>query len=123
MNHPPPSKRQQNALRVKAMEGEGPFSNHCRSFDNQVKELSQQLLTVKDRLGDLHRDVALLRRAQTPPLLSRFHHVTGDCKMLEEQLERHQVELERMKNVFDTLWEEQICRIHVEQEIFHAQVC
>lgn len=28
--HPPPSKRQQTALRTKAMEGEGPFSNHCR---------------------------------------------------------------------------------------------
>lgn len=27
-----------------------------------------------------------------------------------------------MKNVFDTLWEEQLCRIHVEQEIFQSQV-
>ena len=27
-----------------------------------------------------------------------------------------------MKNVFDTLWEEQLCRIHVEQDIFQSQV-
>jgi hypothetical protein len=32
------------------------------------------------------------------------------------------VELERLKNVFDTLWEEQLCRIHVEQDIFQSQV-
>ncbi|KAK6629234.1 hypothetical protein RUM43_003051 [Polyplax serrata] len=116
-----PSKRQQNALRTKAMEGEGPFSNHCRSFDSQIKELSQQLSLVKEHLNDLHRDVSLLRRAQTPPLSSRYNRITADCSILEEQLERHQVELERMKNVFDTLWQEQLCRIHVEQDIFQSQ--
>jgi len=35
--HPPPSRRQHSALRAKALEGEGPFSNHCRSFDTQIK--------------------------------------------------------------------------------------
>jgi len=86
------------------------------------QELSQQLSGVKERLGELHRDVTLLRRAHTPPLAARFEHVTRECAVLEEQLERHQVELERLKNVFDTLWEEQLCRIHVEQEIFQSQV-
>lgn len=32
-----PSKRQHSALKAKALEGEGPFSNHCRSFDTQIK--------------------------------------------------------------------------------------
>lgn len=32
-----PSKRQHSALKAKALEGEGPFSNHCRSFDSQIK--------------------------------------------------------------------------------------
>ncbi|XP_049804654.1 uncharacterized protein LOC126248059 isoform X1 [Schistocerca nitens] len=122
MLHPPPSRRQHSALRAKALEGEGPFSNHCRSFDTQIKELSQQLCGVKERLGELHRDVTLLRRAHTPPLAARYEHVTRECSLLEEQLERHQVELERLKNVFDTLWEEQLCRIHVEQEIFQSQM-
>jgi hypothetical protein len=63
-----------------------------------------------------------LRRAHTPPLAARYEHMTRECTVLEEQLERHQVELERLKNVFDTLWEEQLCRIHVEQEIFQSQV-
>ncbi|XP_063218731.1 uncharacterized protein LOC134528993 [Bacillus rossius redtenbacheri] len=120
--HAPASRRQQSALRAKALEGEGPFSNHCRSFDSQLKELTQQLSGVKERLGELHRDVTLLRRAHTPPLFARFDQVTRECAVLEEQLERHQVELERLKNVFDTLWEEQLCRIHVEQDIFQSQM-
>lgn len=103
-----PSKRQQTVLRTKAMEGEGPFSNHCRSvcvtktlhffvliqkkknlkfffylklyrsFDTQVKELSQQLSMVKERLNDLHRDVSLLRRVQTPPLINRYQRINGN---------------------------------------------
>lgn len=100
----------------------GPFSSHCRNFDSQLKELSQQLITVKERLGELHRDVAMLRRANTPPLGSRYDHVTRDCRMLEQQLEYHQVELERLRNIFDALWEEQLCKIHIEKEIFHSQM-
>jgi len=101
----------------------GPFSNHCRTFDTQLKELSQQLMTVKERLGELQRDVSVLKRANTPPLGTRYDHVARDCRLLEQQLEHHQMELERLRNVFDALWEEQVCRIHIEKEIFHSQVC
>lgn len=100
----------------------GPFSNHCRTFDNQLKELSQQLMTVKERLGELQRDVSVLKRANTPPLGTRYDHVARDCRLLEQQLEHHQIELERLRNVFDALWEEQVCRIHIEKEIFHSQM-
>lgn len=45
-----PSKRQHSALKAKALEGEGPFSNHCRSFDSQIKVSSkiylQQIITI-----------------------------------------------------------------------------
>lgn len=100
----------------------GPFSSHCRTFDSQLKELNQQLLTVKERLEELHRDVAVLRRANTPPLGIRYEQVARDCRVLEQQLEHYQMELERLRNVFDTLWDEQLCRIHIEKEIFHSQV-
>ncbi|XP_029175878.1 RING finger protein 207-like isoform X3 [Nylanderia fulva] len=100
----------------------GPFSNHCRTFDTQLKELSQQLMTVKERLGELQRDVSVLKRANTPPLGTRYDHVARDCRLLEQQLEHHQIELERLRNVFDALWEEQVCRIHIEKEIFHSQM-
>lgn len=99
-----------------------PFSNHCRTFDTQLKELNQQLLMVKERLGELQRDVALLRRANTPPLGMRYENVAKDCRFLERQLEHHQMELERLGNVFDALWEKQLCRIHTEKDIFNSQV-
>ncbi|XP_015438981.1 PREDICTED: RING finger protein 207-like [Dufourea novaeangliae] len=107
---------------TKGVSEAGPFSNHCRSFDSQLKELNQQLLTVKERLEELHRDVALLRRANTPPLGIRYEHVAKDCRLLEHQLEHHQMELERLRTVFDALWDEQLCRIHIEKEIFHSQM-
>ena len=100
----------------------GRFSTHCRAFDNQLQELSSQLRTVKERLGELHRDVALLRRANTPPLGTRYENVARDCRLLEQQLEHQQLELERLRSVFDALWEEQLCRIHLEKEVFHSQV-
>lgn len=79
-------------------------------------------MLVKERLEELHRDVALLRRANTPPLGTRYEHVARDCRVLEQQLEHHQMELERLRNVFDALWDEQLCRIQMEKEIFHSQV-
>lgn len=129
--HPPTSRRQHTALRAKALEGEGPFSNHCRSFDAQVKELSHQLAMLKEQLQGLHREVVSHRPNQGPGSSAgpgpgpqgRLDMIARDCSSLEEQLERHQVELERLKNVFDSIWEEQLCRIHVEQDIFQTQVC
>ncbi|XP_076293150.1 RING finger protein 207 isoform X2 [Lasioglossum baleicum] len=103
------------------MDGE-PFTNHCRTFDTRLKELNQQLLMVKERLGELHHDVSLLRRANAPPLGLRYEHVVKDCRLLERQLEHHQLELEKLRNVFDGLWDEQLCRIHMEKEIFHSQM-
>ncbi|KAF4533083.1 hypothetical protein B566_EDAN017270 [Ephemera danica] len=122
--HPPTSRRQQTALRAKALEGEGPFSNHCRSFDAQVKELSQQLAMLKEQLQNLHREVVAQRPnqpASTSQAPQRLEMIARDCSSLEETLERHQVELERLKNVFDSIWEEQLCRIHVEKDIFQTQ--
>ncbi|XP_017884913.1 RING finger protein 207-like isoform X2 [Ceratina calcarata] len=111
-----------SAQRAPSKSDGGPFSSHCRTFDVQLKELNQQLITVKERVGELHRDVAMLRRANTPPLGSRYEHVARDCRMLEQQLEHHQMELDRLRNVFEALWDEQLCRIQIEREIFHSQM-
>lgn len=125
--HPPTSRRQHTALRAKALEGEGPFPNHCRSFDSQVKELSQQLVQLKEQLQNLHREVVSHKpvpgQGHQAGVQGRLEMIARDCSNMEEQLERHQVELERLKNVFDTIWEEQLCRIHVEKDIFQTQVC
>uniref|UniRef100_A0A8D8YKE5 RING finger protein 207 n=2 Tax=Cacopsylla melanoneura TaxID=428564 RepID=A0A8D8YKE5_9HEMI len=118
----PPSKKQHVALKAKTLEGEGPFSNHCRSFDNQIKELGSQLTNVRDRLGDLHRDITLIRRVGNPPLILRYQNISRDCHRLHDTLERNHVELERLRSVFQSIWQEQLYRIHVEQDIFQSQM-
>ncbi|XP_059490356.1 RING finger protein 207-like isoform X2 [Neocloeon triangulifer] len=121
--HPPSSRRQQVALRAKAMEGEGPFSNHCRSFDGQLKELAGQLMQLKEQLTSLHKEVVQQRPNQAGQQMAqgKLEHISRDCTNLEETLERHQTELERLRSVFDAIWEEQLCRIHVEQDMFQQQ--
>ncbi|VVC40459.1 Hypothetical protein CINCED_3A004190 [Cinara cedri] len=120
-----PSKRQHSALKAKALEGEGPFSNHCRSFDSQIKELGTQLNCVKDRLNELQREVRALQGTKSPavpPLILRHQNIIRDCLRLNDTLERNRVELERLRSVFQTIWQEQLYRIHVEQDIFQSQM-
>lgn len=107
---------------MKGSEETGPFSNHCRNFDSQLKDLSAQLGGVKKKLGELTQDVTLLRRAHTPPLTMRYETVTRDCTALEQALECRQIELERLQGVFHTIWEQQLCRVQAEREIFQAQM-
>ena len=80
------------------------------------------LKNVRERLGELRKDVTVLHRTATPPLVLRYQVITQDCSRLNETLEQIQVELERLKTVFQTIWQEQMYRIHVEQDIFQQQV-
>lgn len=77
---------------------------------------------IRERLGELRKDVTVLHRTATPPLVLRHQVITQDCARLNESLEQIQVELERLKSVFQTIWQEQLYRIHVEQDIFQQQV-
>lgn len=53
------------------LEGESSFSAHCRSFESQIRELNQQFDMIKDKVGDLHRDITVIRKAQNPPLTAK----------------------------------------------------
>lgn len=91
--------------------GETSFAVHCRSFESQIRELNQQFNGVKERVGELHKDITALRKAQSPPLAARYELLTRDCVHLDQALERQQQELDRMATVFDGSWEEQLWRI------------
>ncbi|KAJ8981944.1 hypothetical protein NQ317_002116 [Molorchus minor] len=118
---PPATKKQQTALKDKLLQGEGSFSSHCRSFESQIRELNQQFNAVKEKVGDLHKDIMALRKAQTPPLTARYELLTRECMHLDQSLERQQQELDRMAGLFDASWEEQLWRLRVEQEVFGCQ--
>ncbi|KAJ8957879.1 hypothetical protein NQ318_001875 [Aromia moschata] len=101
---PPVSKKQQTALKNK-LSG----------------ELNQQFNRVKEKVGELHKDITALRKAQTPPLATRYELLTRECLHLDQSLERQQQELDRMAAIFDASWEEQLWRLRVEQEVFSCQ--
>lgn len=80
---------------------------------------------VKDRLNELQREVKALQGTKSPavpPLILRHQNIIRDCLRLNDTLERNRVELERLRSVFQTIWQEQLYRIHVEQDIFQSQV-
>lgn len=118
---PPATKKQQTSLKNKLLESDSSFSTHCRSFESQIRELNQQFNVVKEKVGDLHRDISALRKAQAPPLTARYEMLLRECINLDQNLERQQQELDRMASVFDTSWEEQLWRLRVEQEVFSCQ--
>lgn len=81
-----------------------------------------QLKIIKQQYGELHRDVALLQESNSSPLGIRYENVSQDSHLLEEQLESQLVELGKLEAIFVALWEEELCRIHLEKEVFHSQV-
>ncbi|KAL3270515.1 hypothetical protein HHI36_021054 [Cryptolaemus montrouzieri] len=118
---PPPTKKQQSNLKNKLLEGESSFSAHCRSFESQIRDLNQQFNLVKEKVGDLHKDITALRKAQSPPLTAKYEMLTRECLHLDQNLDRQQKELDRMAGIFDASWEEQLWRLRVEQEVFSCQ--
>ncbi|KAJ8939385.1 hypothetical protein NQ314_011130 [Rhamnusium bicolor] len=86
---PPPTKKQQANLKNRLLEGESSFSSHCRSFESQIRELNQQFNIVKEKVGELHKDITALRKAQTPPLTARYDILTRECLHLDQSLERY----------------------------------
>lgn len=118
---PPATKKQQTALKNKLLESDSSFSTHCRSFESQIRELNQQFNTIKEKVGDLHKDIIALKKAQTPPLSTRYELLIRECLHLDQSLERQQKDLDRMAAAFDASWEEQLWRLRVEQEVFSCQ--
>ncbi|XP_017771086.1 PREDICTED: RING finger protein 207-like [Nicrophorus vespilloides] len=118
---PPPTKKQQNVLKSKLLDSDTSFASHCRSFESQIRDLNQQFNSVKDKVSELHKDITAIRKAQNPPLATRYEMLSIDCNMLDQSLERQQQELDRMASIFDKSWDEQLWRLRVEQEVFSCQ--
>lgn len=77
---------------------------------------------VRERLSQLQRDLAVLKRATLQPLVKRHLGIARDCERIDSTLLRYQTDLERLRATFDTLWQDQLRRIRLEQEIFQSQV-
>ncbi|XP_019875797.1 RING finger protein 207-like isoform X2 [Aethina tumida] len=118
----PTAKKHQTVLKNKILEGDNSFSSHCRSFESQIRELNQKFNNVKEKVSDLHKDIMALRKAQTPPLITRYELLSRECLHLDQTLERQHQDLDRMAKMFDQSWQEQYLRLRVEQEVFSYQI-
>ena len=45
-----------------------------------------------------------------------------ECAALEEEFHAYSDEMEELRGVFDSAWDEQIQRVYAEQEVFQSQV-
>ncbi|XP_014256132.1 RING finger protein 207-like isoform X2 [Cimex lectularius] len=120
-NTTPGGSQKKQITKLKSLD-EGQFTNHCRTFETQMKELGAEVTGVKERLTQLQRDVAVLKRAAVQPLAKRHTNISKDCERLEATLHRFHMELDRMRGSFESLWQDQLRRIRLEQDIFQSQM-
>ena len=81
--------------------------------------MSQRLGRLKEQVQDLHRDVTLQRGASYS---SRAEAALREGLLLEDQLNRRQGEMERIKKLFESTWNEHMRQVRIEQEVFQTQV-
>ncbi|CAG7815724.1 unnamed protein product, partial [Allacma fusca] len=84
----------------------------------RCKDLSQRLNRLKEQVQDLHRDVTLQRGGSYS---SRAETALREGMFLEDQLSRRHSEMERMKKLFESTWNEHLRQVRVEQEVFQTQ--
>ncbi|KAL1115565.1 hypothetical protein AAG570_005855 [Ranatra chinensis] len=101
---------------------DGQFSLHCRAFETQMKELGAEVCAVRERLTHLQRDVAVLKRVGAQPLAKRHSNIARDCERLDSTLQQYHAELDRLRATFECLWQDQLRRIRLEQDIFQSQI-
>ncbi|KAL7292547.1 hypothetical protein TKK_0013683 [Trichogramma kaykai] len=99
----------------------GRFNNHCKNFDIQLQKVNELLRLIKERVCELNRDIAVKYQLNISILEKHYDAILRDCQTLDQQLDNQQIELERLRSIFNALWEEQLCRIHLEKEVFHSQ--
>jgi methyl-accepting chemotaxis protein len=81
-----------------ALQGEGPFAEHCKQFNPVLKKLQQQMIQMKETVQDLHRDLTRRRcQPQKPQLLE----VLSECKVVESTLSSHCAMLEHLRSSFE----------------------
>ncbi|KAK3870734.1 hypothetical protein Pcinc_024067 [Petrolisthes cinctipes] len=117
---PPASRRSLSAARLKILETGGPFAEHCKTHDVRFRQdLTAKFTRLKEEAQELHRDVTL-RRCLTRR--GRVEEIVRECAALEEEFRAYSDEMEDLRAVFDSAWDDQIQRVYAEQEVFQAQV-
>ncbi|XP_062505351.1 RING finger protein 207-like isoform X2 [Corticium candelabrum] len=103
-----------------AIQGDGPFVEHCRNFNPILKSLQQHMNQMKEKVQDLHQD---LTRRRCQPRRLQLSEVQCECKTLETTLSLHCTTLEQLRSPCEKGWSSALSRVALEQDIYQAQVC
>lgn len=84
--------------------------------------MSQRLGRLKEQVQELHRDVTTQRGGSYSSYAARAETCLREGLSLEELLNRRQTEMERIKKLFESTWNEHMRQVRIEQEVFQTQV-
>uniref|UniRef100_A0A4W4FRK3 RING finger protein 207 n=1 Tax=Electrophorus electricus TaxID=8005 RepID=A0A4W4FRK3_ELEEL len=100
-----------------AKDGDTPFAEHCRNYENSYRV---RWLVLLDQVQALHRDLtkhhSLIDTDAMGEILERSLHVDGQIASQYSAVQTHRAMLQEM-------WEETLQRVTNEQDIYEAQLC
>uniref|UniRef100_T1JLK1 RING finger protein 207 n=1 Tax=Strigamia maritima TaxID=126957 RepID=T1JLK1_STRMM len=104
--------------KLKPVDVSGWFTEHCKNFDADRRELEIRFTKIKDQVQELQRDVTL-RKCITRK--EKVIDIEIECTALKTDITKQSEALENLKFVLEKSWEEQLQRIAVEQDIYNTQ--
>uniref|UniRef100_A0A4W4FU06 RING finger protein 207 n=1 Tax=Electrophorus electricus TaxID=8005 RepID=A0A4W4FU06_ELEEL len=103
-----------------AKDGDTPFAEHCRNYENSYRALQTEVRKLKNQVQALHRDLtkhhSLIDTDAMGEILERSLHVDGQIASQYSAVQTHRAMLQEM-------WEETLQRVTNEQDIYEAQLC
>lgn len=106
-------------LKLKLMENNGFFAEHCKQFDGSHRELMVSVDSLKQAVQELQRDITL-RRSLTKDVT--VTDLKSKISETEELLDVHLSTVEGKQPNLEEHWEESLEMIAAEQEVYQAQL-
>lgn len=98
---------------------ETPFTEHCRSYENNYRTLQTDIQNLKDQVQELHRDLtkhhSIINTEKMGEILDRSLHI-------DNQIAAQYSTVETMRAMFEEIWDDTFQRVTNEQEIYEAQL-
>ncbi|KAJ0068662.1 hypothetical protein NL108_010320, partial [Boleophthalmus pectinirostris] len=111
-----PTSHRNVCTKVLLAEGkETPFTEHCRSYENNYRTLQADIQSLKDQVQELHRDLtkhhSIINTEKMGEIMDRSLHI-------DHQITSQYSTVETMRAMFEEIWEDTFQRVTNEQEIY-----
>uniref|UniRef100_A0A8C6SL46 RING finger protein 207 n=1 Tax=Neogobius melanostomus TaxID=47308 RepID=A0A8C6SL46_9GOBI len=115
-----PTSHRNVCTKVLLAEGrETPFTDHCRSYENNYRTLQTDIQSLKDQVQELHRDLtkhhSIINTEKMGEIMERSLHI-------DNQITAQYSTVETVRAMFEEIWDDTFQRVTNEQEIYEAQL-